>query len=183
MAVRKRSLKPDPKGRYRPYLGSRIDGKQQRFNLGADRAEAERRMNRLYELWEENVRANGEEVWSPLALHFAKQIAEGKRKIEYPFQSHFLEADDPALAKRIRGRVLAFHGHDDPLVPFSQVDAFRREMTEAGVDWELVVYGGAVHGFTNPAAHAPDRGVLYHADVARRAAARVEAFYRDCFAG
>lgn len=60
MAVRKRSLKPDPKGRYRPYLGSRIDGKQQRFNLGSDRAEAERRMNRLYELWSENVRANGE---------------------------------------------------------------------------------------------------------------------------
>lgn len=96
MAVRKRNLKPDPKGRYRPYLGCRVDGKQQRFNLGADRAEAERRMNRLYELWEENVRANEEEVWSPLALHFAKRIAEGKRKIEYPFQSHFLEADDPA---------------------------------------------------------------------------------------
>ncbi len=96
MAVLKRNLKPNPKGRYCPYLGCRADDKQQRFNLGSDRAEAERRMNRLYELWEENVRANEEEVWSPLALHFAKRIAEGKRKIEYPFQSHFLGADDPA---------------------------------------------------------------------------------------
>ncbi|MCP4685957.1 MAG: hypothetical protein GY867_11020 [bacterium] len=96
MAVLKRNLKPNPKGRYCPYLGCRVDDKQQRFNLGSDRAEAERRMNRLYELWEENVRANEEEVWSPLALHFAKRIAEGKRKIEYPFQSHFLGADDPA---------------------------------------------------------------------------------------
>jgi hypothetical protein len=96
MAVRKRALKPDPQGRYRPYLGYRIDGKQQRFNLGMDKPEAERRMNRLYELWQENVNANGEEVWSPLALHFAKEVAKGKRQIEYPFQTHFLEADDPA---------------------------------------------------------------------------------------
>ena len=96
MPVRKRALKPDPQGRYRPCLGYRIDGKQQRFNLGMDKPEAERRMNRLYELWQENVAANGEDVWSPLALHFAKEVAKGKRRIEYPFQTHFLEADDPA---------------------------------------------------------------------------------------
>lgn len=96
MAIRKRTLKPDPQGRYRPCLGYRIDGKQQRFNLGMDKPEAERRLNRLYELWQENVAANGAEVWSPLALHFAKEIAKGKRRIEYPFQTGFLEADDPA---------------------------------------------------------------------------------------
>ena len=96
MPVRKRLLKPDPMGRYRPYLGYRIDGKQQRFNLGTDKTEAERRFNRLFELWGENVSAAGEEVWSPLALGFARQVAEGKRKIEYPFSSRILEADDPA---------------------------------------------------------------------------------------
>jgi hypothetical protein len=96
LSIRKRALKPDPQGRYRPYLGYRIDGKQQRFNLGTDKVEAERRMNRLYELWQENVVVNGEEVWSPLALDFAKDVAKGKRKIEYPFQHRFLEADDPA---------------------------------------------------------------------------------------
>lgn len=95
MPVRKRTLKPDTMGRYRPYLGYRVDGKQQRFNLGTDKIEAERRFNRLFELWTENVRAAGEELWSPLAIVFAKQVAEGKRRIEYPFSSHFLEADDP----------------------------------------------------------------------------------------
>jgi hypothetical protein len=96
MPARKRALKPDPQGRYRPCLGYRIDGKQQRFNLGTDKVEAERRMNRLYELWQENVAANGEEVWSPLALSFAKEVANGIRKIEYLFLRNFLEADDPA---------------------------------------------------------------------------------------
>jgi hypothetical protein len=96
MAVRKHALKPDPQGRYRPYLGYRIDGKQQRFNLGTDKTEAERRMNRLYELWRENVAANSEAVWSPPALAFAKDIAKGNRRIEYPFHPDFLEANDPA---------------------------------------------------------------------------------------
>ncbi|QDV69001.1 hypothetical protein Poly24_27150 [Rosistilla carotiformis] len=96
MPIRKRILKPDSQGRYRPYLGYRIDGKQPRFNLGTDKAQAHRRMNRLFELWDENVAVNGEDVWSPLALDFAQDVAKGKRQIEYPFQSHFLEADDPA---------------------------------------------------------------------------------------
>lgn len=96
MSVRKRTLKPDTEGRYRPYLGYRVDGVQQRFNLGTDRAEAERRLARLFELWEENVRANGEEVWSPLALGFAKQVAKGVRKIVYPFREDLLEAEFPA---------------------------------------------------------------------------------------
>ncbi len=95
MPIRKRILKPDSQGRYRPYLGYRIDGKQPRFNLGTDKAQAHRRMNRLFELWDENVAVNGEDVWSPLALDFAQDVAKGKRQIEYPFQSHFLEADEP----------------------------------------------------------------------------------------
>jgi len=96
MTIRKRSMKPDPKGRYRPYLGYRIDGMQQRFNLGSDKAEAERRMNRLYELWEENIRVNGESVWSIRALSYALEVAKGKRRIEFPFDADLLEADDPA---------------------------------------------------------------------------------------
>ena len=83
-------------GRYRPYLGYRIDGKQPRFNLGTDKLEAERRFNRLFELWAENVVAAGEETWSPLALSFALQVADGKRRIEYPLSSQILDAEDPA---------------------------------------------------------------------------------------
>lgn len=84
MPVRRRTLKTDKQGRYRHYLGYRVDAKHHRFNLGTEKAEAQRRMNRLYELWDENVTVNGEEVWSPLALDFAKDLASGKRKVEYP---------------------------------------------------------------------------------------------------
>ena len=36
-------------------------------------------------------------------------------------------------------------------MPRKDVDAFEDEMRAGGVDWQLVIYGGAVHGFTNRA--------------------------------
>jgi dienelactone hydrolase len=71
--------------------------------------------------------------------------------------------------------VLACHGAADPHVPLSDVTAFAGEMDAAGADWQLIMYGGAQHGFTH--AHAqPDAmpGVAYHEAADRRsfAAAR-----------
>ena len=63
-----------------------------------------------------------------------------------------LDTPTPANAKNIRCKVLVLHGGDDPHVPRKDVDAFEDEMRAGGVDWQLVVYGGAVHSFTNPAA-------------------------------
>lgn len=107
MAIRRRPLKPDPKGYFRPYLGFCLQvgptplqmapsKKQPRFNLGKDKKEAERRMNRLYQVWDENVEANGGvEAWSPLALSFAQQVAAGVFQIEYPFSMIADDCEDP----------------------------------------------------------------------------------------
>jgi len=91
MAARNRDLRPDPQGRYRPYLGWKIgeDGvrRQHRFNLGTDKREAERRFVKLRELFDENLRvydAGDEDIWSPLALSYAEKIAKGKYRISYP---------------------------------------------------------------------------------------------------
>lgn len=59
-----------------------------------------------------------------------------------------LSSPAPDDAKRIKGKVLALHGADDPFVPPAQVAAFEEEMRKGGVDWQLVAYGGAVHSFT-----------------------------------
>jgi dienelactone hydrolase len=52
----------------------------------------------------------------------------------------------------VRARVLACHGALDPHVPPGDVTAFAEEMNDAAADWQLIMYGGAVHGFTH--AHA-----------------------------
>ena len=43
-----------------------------------------------------------------------------------------------------------FVGADDPIVPLEQRVAFEEEMRAAGVDWQLVIYGGVRHSFTRP---------------------------------
>ena len=59
-----------------------------------------------------------------------------------------LSTSSPDDAKKIKGKVIAFHGADDPFVPAAQVAGFQEEMRKAGVDWQLVAFGGAVHSFT-----------------------------------
>ncbi|HET6574124.1 MAG TPA: hypothetical protein VFG68_11010 [Fimbriiglobus sp.] len=119
---RNRDLKPDAQGRYRPYLGWKADiaigddgtprysnQRQHRFNLGTDKREAERRLARLRELWDENCRANGEEVWTAHALSYAERIARGEYRIEVP---PLTETD----------------GYDDPPAGYAEVIQFERDL-------------------------------------------------------
>jgi dienelactone hydrolase len=58
----------------------------------------------------------------------------------------------PSLAKdarQIKGKVLALLGADDPAIPPEARNDFIRLLTEAGVDWQMTLYGGVVHSFTN----------------------------------
>lgn len=71
--------------------------------------------------------------------------------------------------EKISASVLALHGNDDPMVPPEKVQAFEKEMTEAGVDWQLTAYGHTVHAFTNPAANDPSFGTVYNEKTAQRA--------------
>ena len=86
-------------------------------------------------------------------------------------------------AKNIRAKVLALHGADDPYVPADQVAAFENEMRQAGVDWQLIVYGGAVHGFTNPANGTDNsKGAAYNALADARSWVAMQRFFNELFA-
>jgi dienelactone hydrolase len=56
----------------------------------------------------------------------------------------------PAEEGQVNSRVLACTGALDPLVPLADVTAFQEEMAAARADWQLIVYGRALHSFTNP---------------------------------
>jgi dienelactone hydrolase len=75
----------------------------------------------------------------------------------------------PDDARNIRGRVLMLIGADDPIVDNAQRRDFEEEMRAGGVDWQLHVYGGAVHSFTNPRATGADLpGIAYDERTDRR---------------
>ena len=54
----------------------------------------------------------------------------------------------------IKGRVLAIHGSADPVTPKPMMDAFEEELTNAKIDWQVMMFGGAVHSFCDPTVHA-----------------------------
>lgn len=69
---------------------------------------------------------------------------------------------------KIKAKVLALHGNDDPMVPLESVVALEKELTRAGADWQIHVYGNTMHAFTNPHANNPDMGTVYNKDADRR---------------
>jgi dienelactone hydrolase len=78
--------------------------------------------------------------------------------------------DPPGLPpEKIKVKVVAFHGWDDPMVPPDKVVALGQELTEAGCDWQIHAYGNVAHGFTNPkASDLQIDGVRYNALAAER---------------
>jgi dienelactone hydrolase len=64
------------------------------------------------------------------------------------------------------------------------VQAFEQEMRDAGVDWEVNVYGGAVHAFSNPAAgNDPSRGAAYNEKADKRSWEAMRTFFNSIFNG
>jgi dienelactone hydrolase len=76
--------------------------------------------------------------------------------------------------------VLACIGADDPTIPPQQRADFEREMTAARADWQLHLYGGVVHSFTDPDADLGGRLEVSRYDAA--ADARSWAAMRQLFA-
>ncbi len=87
-----------------------------------------------------------------------------------------LDTPNPADAKNIKAKVLVLQGADDPMTK-DQVPAFEQEMRGAKVDWQMILYGGAVHSFTNPdSGNDPKKGISYNAEADRRSWAAMRAF-------
>lgn len=79
-------------------------------------------------------------------------------------------------------KVLVLHGHDDPLAPPEQVLALETELTRHGADWQVHVYGGTQHAFTNPAANDAARGTVYEPRADRRSWIAMKSFLEELFA-
>lgn len=93
-----------------------------------------------------------------------------------------LSTPTPEDAKNITCRVLVLHGADDPAVPPAEVAAFRKEMENAGVKYELVAYPGAVHAFTQKGAgDDPSKGAAYNAEADANSWEAMKQFFREIF--
>jgi len=65
-----------------------------------------------------------------------------------------LATSTPAQPGMVKARIISFSGDADPSIPADKVAAFKQEMEHAGANFRMVIYPGAKHAFTNPAADA-----------------------------
>lgn len=92
-----------------------------------------------------------------------------------------LNAAESIINNPITAKILALHGHDDPMGPVEQVIAFQEELTAAGADWQMHIYGNTMHAFTNPVANDPAFGTVYQPDADRRSWIAMQNFLEEVF--
>jgi len=83
---------------------------------------------------------------------------------------------------KVKARVLVMTGGADPFVPKEKVDAFKKEMKDAGVKSEVIVYPKAKHSFTNPDADKMGmKELAYDAEIDKKSWAELMKFFKQVF--
>ncbi|HEX2869140.1 MAG TPA: dienelactone hydrolase family protein [Ignavibacteriales bacterium] len=114
-----------------------------------------------------------------VALELARSGADIKGVVGFHTS---LDTPRPDDAKNIKAKILICTGANDKSVPPEMRQAFQKEMDSGGVDWQMNIYSGAVHSFTNPASgNDPSRGVAYNANADRRSWDAMKLFFREIF--
>ncbi len=81
-----------------------------------------------------------------VALEMARAGYDLRGVVSFHGALHAAEPMHPSDRPR---RIFVCTGADDPFVNAQQRSAFEQEMTKAGADWQMVIYGKALHAFTN----------------------------------
>jgi dienelactone hydrolase len=74
----------------------------------------------------------------------------------------------PEGAKNIKGPMLILHGAEDETAPLAEVNKIVADLRAAKIPFELQIYSGATHGFTDPKNPAEERADReYKVEMAR----------------
>jgi len=88
----------------------------------------------------------------------------------------------PAKAGDIKAAICVLHGSQDPVVPKKDRDTFEAEMEASGAKWQMLVFGGLLHSFSEIESDMP--GIArYDAGAARQSYALIDDFATAAFAG
>jgi dienelactone hydrolase len=94
-----------------------------------------------------------------------------------------LSSPTPRDARKIKAKILVLHGAADPFVKADEVAAFEKEMRRAKVNYRLIKYPGAMHGFTNPDNKNVPPGALYNEAADKASWTEMQKFFKEIFGG
>jgi dienelactone hydrolase len=93
-----------------------------------------------------------------------------------------LKTAQAAKQGAVKAKLLVTHGAPDPVAPKADRDAFEHEMDAAGAYWQMLVFAGVLHAYTDQGMDAP--GVSgWHEPACRQTYTLTHQFIADAFAG
>jgi dienelactone hydrolase len=98
------------------------------------------------------------------------------------FHASLAPMGPPAQPGKVKAHILVQTGGADPNIPKQAVEAFEKEMKDAGADAKVIVYPNAKHSFTNPdASKAGMDALAYDAQVDKQSFAAAKTFFKKAF--
>ncbi|TAL03067.1 MAG: dienelactone hydrolase family protein [Rhodospirillaceae bacterium] len=108
-------------------------------------------------------------------LELARSGAEAQAVVSF---HGLLTSRLPARVGEVKAKVLVLTGAHDPFAPIEDVRAIEAEMTAAGANWQMTLYGEGWHAFTDPTADQMTNvpGLRYDPLLAKLSWAQATAF-------
>ena len=84
--------------------------------------------------------------------------------------------------QRVKAKILVLQGSADPYVDSGQISNYVEAMNKTDIDWQMMLFGGAKHGFSNPnAAQYSAQEFEYNETADRRSWRQVGFFLKELF--
>ncbi len=141
----KQAAHPDDAKKFSSELMKTFDVAKARFEAGMELLKQQDTVD------PDRIAAIGYCFGGGVVLNMARQGADLKAVVSF---HGMLSAVKPAEAGQVKAKLLVLNGAKDPFIPAAQIEAFKKEMTDANVDYKFINYPGAVHAFTNKDATA-----------------------------
>ena len=137
----KQAMHPDDAGKFSSELFKNFDTAKERFTAAMDF------LKKQHIVAPGEIAAIGYCFGGGMVLNMARQGVELKGVASFHGS---LTAVKPAQPDAVKARILVLHGGDDKFITAEQIDAFKKEMKDAGADFQFISYQGAMHSFTYP---------------------------------
>ena len=97
------------------------------------------------------------------------------------FHGHLLSPPAEQV-NEVKAKILICHGAADRLAKAGVVENYIAAMETSGLDWQMNIYGGAKHGFTNPDADKAGIAALgYSKSADQRSWSDMQSFFAEIF--
>jgi dienelactone hydrolase len=137
----KQAIHPDDAGKFSSEVMKNFDTAKARFTAAMDFLKTQPMVD------PGEIAAIGYCFGGGVVLNMARQGIDLKGVASF---HGMLAAVKPAQPGTVNAKILVLHGEDDKFTTAEQTEAFKKEMKDAGADFQFITYPGAKHGFTNP---------------------------------